>query len=136
VGDGAADAAGGAGDNCFLAFQPEIHRSLFPTQSDTRPRENDRAAILDCRTSAGCRPLNYAGPHSANNSRAGTPPDQPQMRLDRSFFAAFGTGRGRRAVLPQPAAAPLRAGLLASRDFRLLWAIGAIVFSVRWLEMI
>jgi MFS family permease len=59
------------------------------------------------------------------------------MRLDRSIFAARGSGRGhaavRSAALPQPGA---RWGLMANRDFRLLWIVGVIVFAVRWLEMI
>jgi len=64
-------------------------------------------------------------------------------RLDRALFAALGstlsTVRGR-AVSPAPPAAAVlpspAAGLLANADFRRLWAVGLIVFSVRWLEMI
>jgi transmembrane secretion effector len=59
------------------------------------------------------------------------------MRPDRTLFAARDPARGRAAVLPvAAAAAPAPSGLLANRDFRLLWAVGLIVFSVRWLEMI
>ncbi len=63
------------------------------------------------------------------------------MRLDRSIFTALGSGRGRAAALPAAPgiatgiAAP-RTGLLANRDFRLLWVVGIIVFAVRWLEML
>src|SRR5437763_13600539 len=58
------------------------------------------------------------------------------MRLDRSRLTVLGNGRGRAAVLPAAAVTAPRLGLLANRDFRLLWAIGFVVFSVRWLEMI
>ena len=58
------------------------------------------------------------------------------MRLDRLLFPARG-GRARAGVLPAglPAAGP-RWGLLANPDFRRLWLVGMVVFSVRWLEMI
>jgi MFS family permease len=59
------------------------------------------------------------------------------MRLDRLLFPARGEGRGDAAALP---AAPHRIGsrwgLLGSPDFRRLWVVGLVVFSVRWLEMI
>jgi MFS family permease len=59
------------------------------------------------------------------------------MRLDRMLLAALGTVRGRTGAV-QSAASPAtaRRGLLASRDFRLLWAVGLVVCAVRWLEML
>jgi MFS family permease len=62
-------------------------------------------------------------------------------RSDRSLLAALGATLGAarwRAGMPA-AALPLpapRRGLLANRDFRLLWLVGVIVFAVRWLEML
>ena len=58
------------------------------------------------------------------------------MRRDRLLFGARGT-RGPVAVL-SAATLPVgsRLGLLAHRDFRRLWLVGLVVFSVRWLEMI
>ena len=63
------------------------------------------------------------------------------MRLDRLLFAVRDGVRGRPAALSSgappgaPSAAP-RWGLLATPDFRRLWAVGLVVFAVRWLEMI
>jgi MFS family permease len=58
------------------------------------------------------------------------------MRLGRSLSAA----RGRPAALvgAVPGARSIRAppGLFGIRDFRLLWLVGFVNFSVRWLEMI
>ena len=55
------------------------------------------------------------------------------MRLDRSSKAAAGVAA---APLARAAARPADRGLLANRDFRLLWLVGVVVFAVRWLEMI
>jgi MFS family permease len=58
------------------------------------------------------------------------------MRLDRSLLAVLG-GRGRAATLAAaPAVPPAQLGLVANRDFRLLWFVGVVVFAVRWLEML
>ena len=59
------------------------------------------------------------------------------MRLDRSLFAARGRPAELAGALP-PAAhrAGSHWGLLAVADFRRLWTVGLVVFSVRWLEMI
>jgi MFS family permease len=63
------------------------------------------------------------------------------MRLGRSLDVARGRQQPLAAALPAAAAvaAPrlgARWGLLANRDFRRLWLVGFVVFSVRWLEMI
>lgn len=56
-------------------------------------------------------------------------------------FARFAdNGRGQAAEITAPLPTPHRASarreLLANGDFRRLWLIGLVVFSVRWLEMI
>jgi MFS family permease len=59
------------------------------------------------------------------------------MRLDRLLFLSRGGGRGGTAALaPVPRRAGSRLGLLSNPDFRRLWVVGLVVFSVRWLEMI
>jgi MFS family permease len=59
------------------------------------------------------------------------------MRLDRLLFPARGGARGQAAALPAAAQRiGSRWGLLARPDFRRLWLVGLVVFSVRWLEMI
>jgi MFS family permease len=57
------------------------------------------------------------------------------MRLGRSLTAAARVRSGDLAdVRPNPPAA--RWGLLGNADFRRLWLVGFVVFSVRWLELI
>jgi MFS family permease len=60
------------------------------------------------------------------------------MRLDRSRFAAPVAARAKGAdlVATTPRRLSARWGLLANSDFRRLWTVGLVVFSVRWLEMI
>jgi MFS family permease len=57
------------------------------------------------------------------------------MRLARSLFAALGA-RSRGGTATAVGAVPARSGLLGIADFRLLWAVGLVVFAVRWLEML
>ncbi|MGE5271316.1 MAG: MFS transporter [Thiohalocapsa sp.] len=57
---------------------------------------------------------------------------QPSPAAAGSLAApAAGARTAAAARLPQPVA-----GLVGNRDFRLLWAIGVVVFAVRWLEML
>src|SRR5947209_16337335 len=67
------------------------------------------------------------------------------MRLNELLLRPFG---GARDAVPAPSRSPAvlaraerrrrsrRWGLLASADFRRLWAIGIVAFAVRWLEML